>query len=86
MGKVVALFKVFPEDMKYFDMIKEEITKKHNPSHIDSEPVAFGFNVMKVTFLREDSGGGAAEFDRLEQEIAKIKGVSSVEIADMGRL
>ena len=62
----------------------EKIVAKHgklNSSEI--KPIAFGLKALEVMLLLNDKEGGMEE---IEAQIAKIKGVNSVEILEVSRL
>ena len=80
MGDVAVLIKVFPEDMKYYEGIKENLRKNYRIGRIDEEPVAFGFKCLKVVFIMADKEGS----DDLEEKLKKIEGVSEVQVEDVG--
>ena len=82
MAQVAALIKVFPEDMKFYDSIKEEIRKMPNVGRIDEEPVAFGFKCLKVVVLLEDG----AQSEDIEEKFKKIPGVSEAQVEEVGRI
>lgn len=46
------------------------------------EPVAFGLNALKMTFVMDEKKGSP---EPLEKDIAKIRGVNSVEVIDVRR-
>ena len=46
------------------------------------EPIAFGLNALKIIFVMDEKKGSP---ESLEKDIAKIKGVNSVEITDVRR-
>jgi elongation factor 1-beta len=46
------------------------------------EPIAFGLNALKLIFVMDEKKGSP---ESLEKDIAKIKGVNSVEIIDVRR-
>jgi len=79
MGDVAVLVKVFPEDMQYYDSIKEELRKSFRVGRMDDEPVAFGFKCLKVVFIMPDKEGSGG----LEEKIKEIKGVSEVQVEEV---
>ncbi len=46
------------------------------------EPIAFGLKAIRLTFVMDEAKGST---DRLEQAVAKIEGVSSVDVVDVRR-
>jgi elongation factor 1-beta len=62
----------------------EKIVSKYgklNSSEI--KPIAFGLKSLEVMLLLNDKEGG---MDEIEAQVAKIKGVNSVEILEVTRL
>ena len=49
---------------------------------IEEEPMAFGLKALKITFVMDEDIGST---DSLEQEIAGIDGVNSVDVVDVRR-
>lgn len=88
MGMVVVTLRVMPEsvDMNLKDLtssVSKRIKKFCGEEpHVEVEPVAFGLKALKFIFLLDESKGGT---DRLEEEINKLEGVSSVDITDVRR-
>ncbi|MDN5358832.1 MAG: elongation factor 1-beta [Candidatus Diapherotrites archaeon] len=81
MGTVLAVFRVMPEDMAYFEEIKEKI-KEAIPEGVElheirEEPIAFGLKALKVGVTMEDTGG---ILDKVEEALSKIPHVESVNL------
>ncbi|MGP3668193.1 MAG: elongation factor 1-beta [Candidatus Bathyarchaeota archaeon] len=89
MGKVVASFKVFPEDVNVnLEEIKRKIEKKLPPEafihKFEEEPVAFGLRVVIAhIILPEDVSG---EMDKIENILGEIEGVSQVQFLMVRRV
>ncbi|MCX8176656.1 MAG: elongation factor 1-beta [Candidatus Bathyarchaeota archaeon] len=89
MGKVVASFKVFPEDVNVnLEEIKRKIEKKLPPEtsihKFEEEPVAFGLKVIIAhIILPEDVGG---EMDKIENILGEIEGISQVQFLMVRRI
>src|SRR3989344_2497265 len=88
MARVYVTLKLMPEDAER-DLIKiaDEAKKKVISSggsvmEIKEEPVAFGVKSVNVTFSVDEEKGST---DALEEDIAKIKGVMSVNVTDVRR-
>ena len=64
--------------------IMEEIRKfaGDTENKREIEPVAFGLNALKITFVMDESKGST---EYLENKIRLIEGVNSVEIIDVRR-
>ncbi|MGB9979782.1 elongation factor 1-beta [Methanobacterium sp.] len=88
MGEVLATIKVMPESPEVdLEKMKADIqasipegTEFHK---IDEEPIAFGLVALKVMVIVGDEEGGT---EAAEASLAKINGVNSVEVTDIGRL
>lgn len=81
MGTVLAVFKIMPEDMDYFEGIKEELEKslpgEAKLEEVREEPVAFGLKAIVVGITMEDKGGVV---DKVEEALRKIPHVESVAV------
>ena len=88
MAKVVITLKIMPESPETdLESVKEKakIVLKSEEADVgkeEFEPVAFGLKAIKLIFVRDESKGGT---DKIEEEIAKIEGVNSVEVVDVRR-
>jgi len=79
MGTVLAVFKIMPEDMDYFDKIKAKV-KEVLPEGVElqemkDEPIAFGLKAIIVAVTMEDKGG---VIDKVEEALKGIPHVESV--------
>lgn len=84
MGDVVVLFKVMPDDADTdLDALQDQIRESVDVDGMEEEEVAFGLKAIKVSTILEDKEGGP---DDVEQVLAGLDGVRSVEIEDMNRL
>lgn len=83
MGSVAITFRVMPEDADTdLESIKTGIRRALDRSLRDlrEEPVAFGLNAVLAIAVVDDSAGGS---EPLEQSLAAIPGVGSVETVDV---
>lgn len=88
MGDVVATIKLMPESPDVdLEKMKEEIiasipegTEFHK---IEEEPIAFGLVALNVMVVVGDAEGGT---EPVEENLAKIEGVNTVEVTDVRRL
>ena len=88
MGEVLATIKVMPESPEVdLEKMKADIqasipegTEFHK---IEEEPIAFGLVALKVMVIVGDEEGGT---EAAEANLAKVNGVNSVEVTDIGRL
>ncbi|MCX8179320.1 MAG: elongation factor 1-beta [Candidatus Aenigmarchaeota archaeon] len=81
-GAVIVTFKIVPEGIEIDIEKLKETLKKFKPQKLDVEPIAFGLNAIKMVKVLPEIEG---EADRLAEEIAKIKGVQTVDIVEMTR-
>lgn len=90
MAKCVVTIKIMPEspevDLGGIQSIAEtkidEFTGESAEKRIDIQPVAFGLKALNLTFVMDESLGGT---EPLEQELAAIDGVNSVDVVDVRR-
>ena len=88
MVEVLATIKVMPESPEVdLEKMKADIqasipegTEFHK---IEEEPIAFGLVALKVMVIVGDEEGGT---EAAEANLAKVNGVNSVEVTDIGRL
>lgn len=88
MGEVLATIKIMPESPDVdLEKIKKDIensipegTELHK---IEEEPIAFGLVALNVMVVVGDTEGGT---EQVEENLSKIKNISSVEVVDLGRL
>ncbi len=81
MGRVLAIFKVMPDDMEHFDelkeAIKESIPAEAKLEEIKEEPIAFGLKALIVGVSMEDTGGIV---DKVEETLRSLPHVESVNL------
>jgi elongation factor 1-beta len=89
MADVVITMKIMPDspevDLKSVEeKALEKITKFAELSNykVELEPVAFGLKAINILFVMDEAKGAT---DSLEEDVAKIEGVNSVEITDVRR-
>ncbi|HNR26208.1 MAG TPA: elongation factor 1-beta [Methanobacteriaceae archaeon] len=88
MGDVVATIKLMPESPDVdLEKIKADV-EKSIPSgtelhKIEEEPIAFGLVALKVMVVVGDAEGGT---EPVEENLAQVDGVNSVEVVDVRRL
>jgi elongation factor 1-beta len=90
MAKAVVTIKIMPESPDV-DLHKVQIAAEHKIDHFcgekgekrhEIEPIAFGLKALKITFVMDEKIGST---DSLEQEIAGLEGVNSVDVIDVRR-
>lgn len=89
MAKAIVTMKIMPEspDIKPEEFSPEVESKiksfaGEGEMKKEIEPIAFGLKALKITFVMDEKKGST---EPLEEEIAKIKGVNSVEVIDVRR-
>ncbi len=87
MADVIVTVKIMPEspevDLKeIIDKATEIINKVGEVGKTETEPIAFGLNAIKLIFVMDESKGST---EPLENEIAKLEHVNSVEVIDVRR-
>ncbi|MCA1814559.1 MAG: elongation factor 1-beta [Halobacteriales archaeon] len=88
MGTVVANIRVSPESPEVnLAELKQLITKAIPPGvtlkNISEKPIAFGLKALNVQITMPDGMGGT---DRVEEALAKLPHIQSVETTDVGLL
>ncbi|MFC1733256.1 elongation factor 1-beta [candidate division KSB1 bacterium] len=88
MAKVIVTMKIMPKspetDLK---AIEEKATKLiaefgGEVGKVEEEPVAFGLKALKLYFVMEEDIGST---ESLENDVAEVEGVNSVEVIDVRR-
>ena len=66
------------------EQIKSKIIEYAGEGEIktEKEPIAFGLNALKLTFVADEEKGST---DTLEENIKNIEGVNSCEVVDVRR-
>jgi len=90
MAKCVVTIKIMPEspdtDISAVQAIAEsaidKFTGERGEKRTAIEPIAFGLKALKITFVMDEALGST---EPLEQELAGIKGVNSVDVVDVRR-
>ena len=85
MGEVVTTVKLMPEgtevDLEQIKIHAQEAVSGDAELHsIGEEPIAFGLISIIVRFIVNDRTGGT---DLIEEKLAQIPGVSSIEVIDV---
>lgn len=89
MARVVVSLKLMPESVDVdLSQIRTEAEKKiiefagETEFKIEEQPIAFGLKALIILFIMDESKGSTEE---LEDSLAEIKGVQSVEVTDVRR-
>jgi translation elongation factor EF-1beta len=80
MGKVMALYRIYPEENYDLDEIVKELKKIERVRAIQKEPVAYGLVVLKVGVLYDDKTDKPSEFETYMENIPGIKQVESIDV------
>lgn len=89
MGTVAIKFRVMPEGPEVdLDALSERVRATVEEAGaelhgIDIKPFAFGLKAMETTVMMPDKVGGGIS-DKVEEALAGIEGVQSVELLEMG--
>jgi len=88
MAKVIITFKIMPESPEInLNKLKSAAKKKIEAfggevGKVEELPVAFGLKSLNIIFVMEEKKGST---EVLEDQIADIKGVKSIEVTDIRR-
>lgn len=80
-GSVIVVFRVTPDDIDSYQSVKEAV-EKLGSKRAEEEPIGFGLNAVKATFLVPEIDG---KMDELESQLNSIEHVGSVEVVHMSR-
>lgn len=80
MGKVMALYRIYPEENYNLDSIVAELKKIERVKAIQKEPVAFGLVVLKVGVLYDDKTDKPSDFETYMENIPGIRQVESIDV------
>ena len=88
MAEVIITLKIMPNSPET-DLAKIEESAKEKilafggeVGKVEQEPVAFGLKSLNIIFVMDEQKGST---DKLEEDIADIEGVQSVEVTDVRR-
>ena len=79
MGKVLTALKVFPEEGVDVEQLRESMTKVEGYNTAKVEDYVFGQKIVRATFICEDG-----ENKDYEEIVAKVAGVSSCQVEEVG--
>jgi len=88
MATIILTLKIMPSDPKVnLDLIADKAEKLitkfgGKPGKREKEPIAFGLVALKIIFIMDEKKGSTQS---LEDDIAKLSGVSSVDVIDVRR-
>ena len=86
MGKVVISIKALPKDVaakpeELANKIKEFLSKQGSVYRIEVQPLAFGLNIINVTFISDEALGTS----KLEESFSSFK-EANMSITDISRM
>jgi elongation factor 1-beta len=90
MAQAVVTLRIMPESpdtdihgvQGAAEQLIDEFVGEKGEKRVSIEPVAFGLNALKITFVMDESQGST---EPLEQKIAVLHGVGSVQVIDVRR-
>ena len=89
MAQVIVTMKIMPESPEVdLSAVAEEAKKKivdfagEGDMKVEEVPVAFGLKSLNIMFILDEAKGTT---DKLEEDIAAMGGVNSVEVTDVRR-
>lgn len=89
MTNAIVTLKIMPESPESdLDSIRDESLKfiedfaGKGDTKVEQEPIAFGLKALKIIFIMDESIGST---DALEEKIAKLDHVNSVDVIDVRR-
>lgn len=90
MAQAIVTIKIMPTSPDV-DLAKVQQEAEHAIDHFVKEkgekrfaiePIAFGLKALKITFIMDEAIGST---EPLEESVAKIDGVNSIEVVDVRR-
>jgi len=81
LGKVAVTLRLMPDGEIQLVQLKEKIENIAKIERMEEKPIAFGIKALEIVTLIDDSSGGT---DKLEDDLANLDGVQSVEVIDIG--
>jgi translation elongation factor EF-1beta len=80
MGKVMALYRIYPEEGFEIDKLIEELKKIERVKAIQKEPVAFGLVVLKIGAVFDDKADNPTEFETYLESMEGIKQIETLDV------
>lgn len=80
MGKVMVVYRVYPEDGVDLDKLSSALWKTDKVKAVQREPIAFGLEVIKVGLLLDDKTDNPLQS---EENLRKVPGVKILEELDV---
>ncbi|MBW2977985.1 elongation factor 1-beta [Candidatus Woesearchaeota archaeon] len=88
MATIIVTFKIMPDSPEIdLDKLKSAAQKKIEDfggevGKVEEQPVAFGLKALNIFFVMDEKKGST---EVLEDQIADIEGVKSIEVTDIRR-
>ena len=89
MARVIVTLQIMPEspnenlkNIEQHTLASIQRFAGEGETKVTIEPIAFGLSAVKIVFVMDEKIGST---EPLEKDIAKIRGVSSVEVTDIRR-
>lgn len=80
MGKVMALYRVYPEEGYELDEIIAEFKKFDRIKAIQKEPVAYGLVVLKIGVIYDDKADSPSEFEKTMENIPGVRQIENIDV------
>jgi translation elongation factor EF-1beta len=80
MGKVMALYSIYPEEGYDLDKLAAELKKIDRIRAIQKEPIAFGLVILKIGVIYDDKTDKPAEFEAYLENVEGIKQVENTDV------
>jgi len=80
MGKVIALYKIYPEENYDIDLLASEFKKLDKVKAIQKEPVAYGLVILKVGVMFDDKIDHPAEYEKMMEGIKGVKQIEDIDV------
>jgi translation elongation factor EF-1beta len=80
MGKVMALYRVYPDEGYDLEKLIDSFKKLDKVKAIQKEPVAFGLVVLKVGVLFDDKTDQPAEYEKQMENIEGVKQLENIDV------
>lgn len=80
MGKVMAVYRIYPEEGADLAKLVDAVSKIDKVKAVQREPIAFGLEVIKVGVLLDDKTDNPSQS---EENLRKVPGVKTLEELDV---
>jgi translation elongation factor EF-1beta len=80
MGKVLALYRIYPEEGYDLDKLVAEFKKIERVKAVQREPVAFGLVILKVGVMFDDKTDTPSKFEEYMENMEGVKQVENIDV------